>query len=64
MEQIEQRLAILEQKIDAMSVIVKRLYMIFLIGAIVSVLAVIVPFIGLLFVIPKFISNYNAMLGI
>jgi len=64
MEPIEQRLIELEKKVDGMTVIVKRLYMVFLIGAILTVLGVVVPLVGLAFVIPKFISGYGSMLGI
>ncbi len=64
MQPIEQRLEVLEKKIDAMSVIVKRLYMIFLITAIVTALGFIIPLISLAFMIPKFLAGYSTMLGI
>jgi type II secretory pathway component PulF len=65
MQPIEQRLLDLEKKVDAMTAIVKKLYFVFLAGVILSVLAFVIPLIGLLFVIPKFLSTYNSsMLGL
>lgn len=64
MQPIEQRIADLEKKIDAMSVIVKRLYTIFLVTVVLTVLGFVAPLIGLAFVIPKFIAGYGSMLGI
>ena len=65
MQPIEQRLIELEKKVDAMSVIVKKLYYIFLAGVVLTVIAFVIPFIGLLFAIPKFLSTYNSsMLGL
>jgi type II secretory pathway component PulF len=65
MQPIEQRLLDLEKKVDAMTAIVKKLYFVFLAGVILSVLAFVIPLIGLLFAIPKFLSTYNSsMLGL
>jgi len=65
MQPIEQRLIELEKKVDAMSVIVKKLYYIFLAGVILTVIAFVIPLIGLIFAIPKFLSTYNSsMLGL
>ncbi len=59
----EERLLALEQKIDAMSVVVKKLYRVFLITVIISVVAFVLPLIGLLFAIPSFLSTYASILG-
>ena len=65
MQPIEQRLLDLEKKVDAMSVIVKKLYYIFFAGVIITVIAFVIPLIGLIFAIPKFLSTYNSsMLGL
>lgn len=65
MQPIEQRLLDLEKKVDAMTAIVKKLYFVFLAGVILSVIAFVIPLIGLLFAIPKFLSTYNSsMLGL
>jgi type II secretory pathway component PulF len=63
MEPIEQRLAVLEEKIDKMSVTVTKLYRIFFWTAVITVLAIVIPLIGLVFVVPSFISNYTTELG-
>ena len=64
MEPLEQRLIELEKKVDAMTVIVNRLYKVFLTAVIISVVAFVLPLIGLLFAIPSFLANYNSMLGL
>jgi phage shock protein PspC (stress-responsive transcriptional regulator) len=71
MEQNEQKIASLEAKIDAMSTqlnvattIVRRLYIIFIVTGVVTVLAFVIPLIGLAFVIPQFLAGYSAVLGI
>jgi hypothetical protein len=52
------KLAVLEQKIDKMTVIVNKLRRYFLITGIITILAIVLPLIGLVFVIPQFITNY------
>ena len=64
MENIELRLAEVEKKIDAMTVVVKRLYMIFLIATILTVISIVIPAIGLIFALPKLMASYSAALGI
>lgn len=64
MEPIEQRLIALEKKVDAMTIIVNRLYKVFLATVIISVIAFVLPLIGLLLAIPSFLANYNSVLGI
>jgi hypothetical protein len=64
MEPLEQRLSTLEKKIDAMGIIVTKLYRVFLATVIITVIAFVLPLIGLLFAIPSFLRNYNSMLGL
>jgi hypothetical protein len=59
----EERLAVIEQKIDAMTKIVKRLQLYFLMTVIVSVLAILVPAIGLVWAIPQFMNTYSSALS-
>ena len=61
---LEQRLIAMEAKLDAMNKILKRLYMIFIITGIATALGLIIPLIGLAFVIPKFMSSYTQGLGL
>jgi len=64
MNPTDQRLLDLEKKVDTMTIIVSRLYKIFLATVIISIIAFVLPLIGLLFAIPKFLGTYNTMLGI
>ncbi len=57
------RLVAIEHKIDAMSKIVNRLRFYFLVTVIISVAAVLLPAIGLVWAIPQFINNYAAPLS-
>lgn len=63
MQPTEQRLADLEKKVDAMTVIVNKLYKVFLATVIISIIAFVLPLIGLLFAIPSFMANYASVLG-
>lgn len=63
MQPTEQRLLDLEKKVDAMIVVVNKLYKVFLAMVIISVIAFVLPIIGLLFTIPSFLANYAAVLG-
>jgi hypothetical protein len=64
MEPLEQRISTLEKKIDAMNIVVNKLYKVFLATVIITVIAFVLPMIGLLFAIPSFLRNYNSMLGL
>ncbi len=57
------RLAAIEHKIDVLSKIVNRLRLYFLITVIISVAAILLPAIGLVWAIPQFINNYAAPLS-
>ena len=55
---ISARLAVIEQKIDAMTKVVNRLRLYFLMTVIISVFTVLLPAIGLIWAIPQFINSY------
>ncbi len=57
------RLAVIEQKIDVMTKTVKRLNLYFMITIIISVGAVLLPAIGLIWAIPQFINVYSQPLS-
>ena len=63
MNPLEQRIASLEAKIDGMQKIVSKLYKTFLWTLIVTIAMFVLPLIGLLFLIPQFISTYTSALG-
>ena len=55
----EERLAMLEQKIDAIHVSVEKTRQYLLWTLVITVGMVVLPAIGLMFAVPSFISNYN-----
>ena len=57
--ELAQRLATLEQKVDAMYASVEKLRKYFLWTGIITVALFILPLIGLILVIPSFISSYS-----
>lgn len=57
------KLIALEQKIDAIYVSVEKTRKYFLAVMIISVVAFVLPLIGLMFAIPSFLSSYNNLLG-
>ena len=59
--EIAQKLAALEQKVDAVFVSAEKTRKYFLAVLIVSVVAFIAPLIGLIFALPSFLSNYSAL---
>ena len=62
--EILQRLDALEKKIDATYISAEKTRKYLLTVIIVSVVAFVLPFIGLLFAIPSFLSTYNSMGGL
>lgn len=58
-QEILQKLDLLEKKLEENMKIVRQMRKYFLWMLIVSVVAIVFPLIGLLFVIPKFISSYT-----
>lgn len=61
--EIEARLAALEAKIDAMSKVVRRLYLAFLWTAILTVAAFVIPLLLFAFAIPQLLSGLSALTG-
>ena len=55
---VAERLAVLEQKVDAMYSSVEKLRKYFLWTGIITVVLFVVPLIGLAFAIPSFINSY------
>lgn len=62
MDQLEQKIEGLEKKIDELQRSVNKIQKIFLWTLILSFAVFILPIIGLLFVIPQFLSNYADLL--
>ena len=60
-EEIKTKLAVLEQKIDAIHTSVEKTRKYFLAVLIVSVVAFVLPLIGLFFAVPSFLSTYSAL---
>ena len=63
MENAEQRIAQIEQKIDAIYLSVEKTRKYFFWTMVITVALVVVPLIGLLFVVPNFISTYTTTLN-
>lgn len=61
---IQQRLDALERKIDAVYVSAEKTRKYFLTIIVVSVVAFVVPLIGLFFAIPSFLSSYSNISGL
>lgn len=59
MDPIDQRLAALETKIDAMYATVEKLRKYFLWTGIITVILFVLPLIGLMFAIPSFLQSYS-----
>ena len=62
--EIRQRLDLLQQKIDAVYVSAEKTRKYFLTIIVVSVVAFVLPLIGLLFAIPSFLSSYGDISGL
>ena len=61
-DDLRQRIDALEKKLDAIYVSTEKTRKYFLAVLIISVIAFILPLVGLLFAIPTFISSYGEML--
>lgn len=59
MNSTDEKLAEIGQKIDAMTKVVKRLQFYFMLTVIISVAAILLPAIGLIWAIPQFINVYT-----
>jgi type II secretory pathway component PulF len=62
MDQLDQKIEALERKMDELQSSIDKLRKIFLWIIIITAALFILPLIGLLFVIPQFLSNYSSML--
>ena len=61
---LEKRLAAIEEKIDALYATSEKMRTYFLVIAWVTVLAVVLPLIGLLFAVPSFLETYSSLEGL
>lgn len=62
-QELRQKLDALEKRIDAVYVSAEKTRKYFLGVIIVSVVAFVLPLIGLVFAIPTFISSYSELMG-
>jgi hypothetical protein len=62
-QELEARFAALSEKIDAVYISVEKTRKYFLATIIVSLVAIVLPLIGLAFALPAFISNLNTVTG-
>ncbi len=62
-QELRQKLDTLEQKIDAVYVSAEKTRKYFLGVIIVSVVAFVLPLVGLMFAIPSFLSTYGEMMS-
>ena len=63
MDQNETRLIAIETKLDEVKKTVDRMYRIFFWTGVITIAAIVLPLIGLVFAIPVIISNYSSLLG-
>jgi hypothetical protein len=61
-DETKQKLALLEQKLDAVYISAEKTRKYFLAVLIVTVVAFVLPLVGLVFAIPSFISSYTSLL--
>jgi len=62
MDQLDQKIEALEKKMDELQRSIDKLRKIFLWIIIITAALFILPLIGLLFVLPQFLSNYSSVL--
>ena len=62
-QEITKRLSELEQKIDAVYISVEKTRKYMLWTGIITILVIVVPLIGLMFVLPSFMQNYVGSLS-
>ncbi len=63
-QELRQKIEVLEKKIDAVYESAEKTRKYFLGAVIVSVVAIVLPLVGLLFAIPSFLSTYSALGGL
>ena len=61
---LDKRLAALEEKMDALYASSEKMRMYFLVIAWITVLAVVLPLIGLFFAVPSFLETYSSLEGL
>lgn len=64
MENIENRLKAIEEKVDKVFVSAEKTRKYFLWILILTVVAFVLPLIGMLFAIPKFLETYSSVAGL
>ncbi|MEK7212764.1 MAG: hypothetical protein AAB686_03740 [Patescibacteria group bacterium] len=64
MDELTQKIDALEKKIDSIQHSIDTVKRIFFWIIIISVAMVVLPLIGLAFIIPSFLSSYNSILGL
>lgn len=57
--ELSQKIAALQEKVDAMYTSVEKLRRYFLWTGMISIAVIVLPLIGLVFVIPSFLSSYS-----
>ena len=60
---IQERIAKLEEKIDKIYISVEKTRRYFLWTLIITVVVMVLPLIGLIFVIPTFLASFNTLVG-
>ena len=60
---LQSRLGLMEQKIDAIFVSVEKTRKYFLWTTIITVVIIVLPFIAMLFVVPMFMSTYSGLIS-
>ena len=63
-EEILQRIELMEEKIDAIYVSVKKMQLYFKWTFIITIVLFVLPLIALLFIVPAFINNITSSYGI
>jgi hypothetical protein len=62
MDQLDLKIEILEKKMDDLKRSIDGLKKVFLWTLIISIVLFVLPLIGLLFIVPQFLSNYSNIL--
>ncbi|PIQ91735.1 MAG: hypothetical protein COV70_02160 [Parcubacteria group bacterium CG11_big_fil_rev_8_21_14_0_20_39_22] len=63
-QEVLQKIELLEKKIDAVYESAEKTRKYFLAVIIISIVAFVLPLIGLIFAIPSFLSSYNSLTGL
>lgn len=60
--ELKNRLDAIEQKLEATYISAEKTRKYFLVAAIISVAAIVLPLVGLVFAIPSFLADYSTMM--